>query len=379
MYKLFFILSAVFLLSCNSTVKNGQFTVKGELRNAPDQKVFLEQISFNQQPPQVLDTVEMKKGNFEVNTVAPEEGLYRLRFEKNAGYIFINDKSKIQFNADANDSTLQSARFNTPANASLTNFIILLDSLHTTLIGEDRSLKEAQQQNNDSLAMAAQNAFNTTDNYYKNFLYKYIDTTESPVVALFAVSYSQEIAMDSVKSLIASLKKKFPKNNSVSDVVKQFEQYMAQQSQQHAQQQAGQVSEGKIAPDFTLPDVNGKPFTLSSLRGKYVLLDFWASWCGPCRQENPNVVATYMQFKDKNFTVLGVSLDKEKNDWLSAIKDDGLIWKQVSDLKFWNSEAAALYNVEAIPYNVLIDPKGVVIGTSLRGNDLSNKLAEVLK
>jgi len=134
-----------------------------------------------------------------------------------------------------------------------------------------------------------------------------------------------------------------------------------------------------VAPDFTLPDTDGKPFTLSSLRGKYVLLDFWASWCGPCRQENPNVVATYHQFKDKNFTVLGVSLDKEKSQWLTAIKDDGLEWKQVSDLKFWNSAAGALYNVESIPYNVLIDPKGKVLGTSLRGPELRNKLAEVLK
>src|SRR5450432_3834761 len=101
MNRIFFFISALFLLSCSSSEKKGQFTVKGELKNAPDQKVFLEQISFNQQPPQVFDTAEIKKGSFEVKAVAPEEGLYRLRFEKNAGYIFINDKPEIQFNADA--------------------------------------------------------------------------------------------------------------------------------------------------------------------------------------------------------------------------------------------------------------------------------------
>ena len=126
MKRIFIFISTLFLVSCNSPEKKGLFTVNGELKNAPDQKVYLEQISFNQQPPQVFDTAEITKGNFEVKAMATEEGLYRLRFEKNAGYIFINDKSEIQFSADANDSTLQSARFNTPANVSLTKFIILL-------------------------------------------------------------------------------------------------------------------------------------------------------------------------------------------------------------------------------------------------------------
>ena len=376
MNKIIIFLSVIFLFSCTSQHKTGSFKVNGELKDAPDQKVFLEQIFFNQNPPQVLDTAQMTQGKFQVKATSPEEGLYRIRFEKNAGYLFINDKEDIDFAASAKDSTLRSAKFNTPANASLTNLIIILDSIHTKLIAEDQVRKDYQQQQNDSLALIATNNFNISNEWYNNFLIKYVDTSSSPVVALFALSYAQDVNIDTVKSTLAKLKKKFAKNTSVDEVIKQFDQYAAAQQ---PKAEGGAIAVGQTAPDFTLPDVDGKPFALSSLRGKYVLIDFWASWCGPCREENPNVVANYHQFKDKNFTILGVSLDKDRGAWLKAIKDDGLAWKQISDLKFWNSEAATLYQVQGIPYNVLVDPQGKIIATELRGDGLRDKLASVLK
>lgn len=137
---------------------------------------------------------------------------------------------------------------------------------------------------------------------------------------------------------------------------------------------------GAEAPLFQQADTSGKMISLKDLRGKYVLIDFWASWCGPCREENPNVVKAYEQFRDKNFTVLGVSLDKaEKRDaWIKAIKDDRLTWYHVSDLKFWSNAVAQLYSVRSVPQNFLIDPKGKIVGANLRGEALQQKLQELI-
>lgn len=372
-HSLVFLLLLVVAYGCKSDFPTGKFTVSGTLQGAQNQKIFLEHIPLDQQIPIVQDTSELKDGKFKISGTSNEEGLYRVRFEKNPGYLFINDQKNISLLANVNDSNLLHIQINSPATKTLYRFMLTLDSIHTRLQTEDNNRVQYLGEKNDSLAKVAVQNFNESNTWHVNYLTTFVDTTSSPVMGLFAVTYAQDL--DLLQGLMNKAKARWPKNVSVAEVGKQVDAVVKAQQQV---QDIG-IPVGDQAPDFTLPDTQGNSVSLSSLRGKYVLVDFWASWCGPCRQENPNVVAAYAQFKGKNFTILGVSLDREKDSWLKAIKDDHLDWKQVSDLKYWSSKVVPLYKIQGIPYNVLLDPDGKIIASNLRGQQLVNKLQDVLK
>ncbi len=197
---------------------------------------------------------------------------------------------------------------------------------------------------------------------------KYVESHQASPVAPFVVLVTAEMQQDaSIIEKRYQLLDKSVQNGFFGKIVKE----------QIASTKIGSI--GSEALDFTQADMEGKNVALSSFRGKYVLVDFWASWCRPCREENPNVVNAFNKYKDKNFTILGVSLDNNKAPWLKAIKNDNLVWTQVSDLKGWSNEVAGKYNVQSIPQNFLIDPSGKIVAKNLRGPELHAKLDELLK
>ena len=189
----------------------------------------------------------------------------------------------------------------------------------------------------------------------------------SPVSAYFVVKdFAYKLNLEEMKSV----RSKLDASLDGTSYVQQIESMIARMEK---------VQVGSEAPDFTLPDVNGNLVSLSSFRGKYVLVDFWAAWCPDCRKENPNIVSAWEKYKNKNFAILGVSLDRNRDQWLAAIEKDKLTWTQVSDLKYWSSEAAVLYCIRWIPMSFLIDPEGKIVAIGLEGEELHNKLEELLK
>ena len=371
--------------------KKGTFTVSGTFKNAdklaavegPISKVYLLEVSYSKsQPPVILDSAKLpvSNGSFSVSTVTHDQEIFELAFGNNAIAVpLINDASEVRVNVDLGKKDDFYEVSGSEASNQLKDLIMVFGKKNYEVEKSMAQIDSLRQANApDSIRAIAAAQRNSTIQDLNTYLKQVLNTTTNPTLCSLALGFSsQTFTRAEFEASLADLVKKYPNNPALVGLKQSYDQQLAQMAEQEKQEQANSWV-GKQAPELSLPDVSGRRISLASFKGKYLLVDFWASWCGPCRAENPNVVKAYNEFKGKNFAILGVSLDKEKDAWQEAIRSDRLEWNHVSDLKFWESEAVKTFKFNGIPYNVLIDPQGKIIAESLRGDDLENKLKEVL-
>ncbi|HMX76771.1 MAG: AhpC/TSA family protein [Chitinophagaceae bacterium] len=379
----------VMLLSCKQKKSDGKFEVTGKLTNAGGKTVYLIENSMFTRGRTIADSAKIgNDGKYSLKANPDEATAYTLQIEgSGADFATVfNDAKKISldasFNAGSNFQTaenyeIKGSEASTQAKEFLSGVTMRLQQLYFSDMKAD-SLRKIKA--SDSLLMAndAQRIKFTEE--LKDFVSASIKKSTNPALTFYELGNYQPMAAqfglkgipnEEVDAIINDMVTKYPNHEGWAYIKRSISE------------KANKGWVGKEAPEIAMPDANGNIVKLSSYRGKYVLVDFWASWCGPCRMENPNVVAAYNKYKDKNFDILGVSLDNPggKDKWLAAIKKDNLTWTQVTELKGWETSSVGVYGFgeEGIPYNILVDPQGKIIAEKLRGSQLDAKLAEVLK
>jgi len=364
MKKLLLITIAISILaSCSN---DPAYIVEGELDGIETGMVYLQKRETGKFVK--VDSANLENGIFEIKGGTVDyPSVHYLSVEGKRGYLMLfleNDRISVSGHAD---SIYLAKAEGAPTQDKYNEYNEGLEPYYernSTLFEGVREARQAGDQEKIAELEAERNQlFEDITNYNLDFIKSNPGSYVAPTV-LRSESYG--MSGEEIEAKINELDEELLKTQIIIDLLDRVEKLK-------------KVAIGKIAPDFTQDDPEGNPVSLSEILGsKILLVDFWAAWCGPCRNENPNVVAVYNEFHDKGFDVLGVSLDREKDDWLKAIEDDKLTWTHVSDLKYWENEAAQLYAVNSIPANFLLDSNGEILATNVRGPELREKVAEIL-
>lgn len=348
-----------FLLVLNPIFGQAPFTINGTFQNGVFESVSLINPRTNQT---IVSTTVNRNGEFILTSKTEYKGFYYLKFAKNNLIFIVNPNDNIEVTIDSN-SVFDNVVVEGSEETKLVYITLKEYNSYISKLNEiNKGIKVSQAESNVEIMNALVTKYKETTAEKDKFVEEMIiDNITSFAALLFIDNFKIEDEFKLFSTLSDSLYAKYPDNPFVIDFQKRVrnESFLAI---------------GSEAPEIILPDPEGNMVSLTSLRGKVVLIDFWASWCGPCRRENPKMVRIYNNYKDQGFEIYGVSLDKSKNSWVSTITSDKLTWVHVSDLKFWNSEAARLYKVGSIPYTVLVDTEGKIIAKGLRGEALEKKL-----
>ena len=357
--------------ACQNAVAAEGYEISGQLKNAPaGTVVHLSELTANQFVEKGQTKTDAS-GKFMLKGLATTPGIFQLKVdEANQVLLLLDNKTHVALNGDAKSLPATYSVKGSKEAEVLRQLTQVMQGTKGQLDGISQRYNAAGQAGKTEEMKSIEKEYYVIQGSNTVKVKSLIRRNATSVVGGFAVGafLNPEEEFTFADSVAAIQRKANPNSPFTKELTARLEPLRA-------------TAQGTMAPEINLPTPQGPKLALSSLRGKYVLIDFWASWCGPCRQENPNVVKAYNQFKDKGkgFTIYSVSLDQDKAKWEKAIASDGLTWHHVSDLASWNSVAGAAYGVKAIPQSFLLDPQGRIIAKNLRGEALAAKLAEVLK
>ena len=371
MKKIFSILgAAVILASCNNNTVDG-YAISGEVKGVEDgTKVFLKkQVGMDYQS---LDSTEVKAGKFELKGLVDEVGLSALTFgsdDVNIPLVLENGKINVKFNAEnIEESKVSGTKNNDSFNSFNENVSKLRKDIQEFQQNANSLFEEARSTNNskvmDSLLAINDEKMESLTNYNKTFIK---ENNDSFIATLLLSQMTQGGALQPEEA--QELFSKFTEEAKKYQPSKELSEFLGK---------IAKVGIGQKAPDFSAPNPEGKEVSLKESLGKVTIIDFWASWCSPCRIENPNVVRIYNKYHDQGLNIIGVSLDRDADSWKQAIEKDQLTWTQVSHLQYWNDPIAKEYSVRGIPATFILDENGVIVARDLRGDELEKKIAELL-
>lgn len=364
MKNIIYILLIITIFSCNSKLENSIMLSVEITNNIEGGQVKIEKIINDELT--VIDSVQMgNKGKFKREIIVDEPAFYRLNiFGKQYINLILND-TDVTIRADGN---IPNGSFEVMGSVD-TDYILELNALnqkfHQQVQRLNQEFMEARNNGDLNKIPELQNKYIVQKVKSNELIKTKIRSMGNSIAAILSLQF---LNPEKEFSFFEEIAEKFKTNLANSSYTKNLIAQVAELKK---------VAIGSPAPEISLPDPNNNIITLSSFKGKYVMIDFWAAWCRPCRQENPNIVRLFNQYNSKGFEILGVSLDRKKESWIKAIADDGLIWSQVSDLQYFNSKAAVAYNISSIPATYLIDPNGNILAKNLRGTTLEAKLNEI--